>query len=163
VHFSNPLLISLLVGVPGYIAYSFGGGFKTWVFFSLIVDLPILGAFWILTSDFAPRKNEKVRLPDKPIEHYLSFHKEEDRDSYYGRKKIPLETFQEKYFDGEVSVKGDMLEVLEMRHDWANFRFTIGNIRHFLFGFLPEAIMHTRSQGELHQTSAANGFLMSCR
>ncbi|KAF2684974.1 S-adenosyl-L-methionine-dependent methyltransferase [Lentithecium fluviatile CBS 122367] len=147
-HFSNTLLISLLVGVPGYITWSFGGGLKTWIFFSLIVDLPILGAFWILTSEWAPRKNERARLPDKPIEHYLNFHKEEDRDSYYGKHRIPLETFQEKYFDGEVSFKGDCLEILEMRHDWANFRFTIGNIKHFLFGFLPEMIMHTRSQDE---------------
>lgn len=112
------------------------------------MDLPILAAFWIITSEIAPRKNEKAKLPGKPIEHYLQFHKAEDRDNYYGKNKIPLETFQEMYFDGDVDFKGDCLEVLEMRHDWAKFRFTFGLIKHFLFGMIPELIMHTRSQGE---------------
>ncbi|PVI03805.1 S-adenosyl-L-methionine-dependent methyltransferase [Periconia macrospinosa] len=147
-HFSNTLLISLLTLVPGYITWSLGGGFKTWVFFALILDLPILAAFWIVTSEIAPRKNEKAKLPGKPIETYLQFHKAEDRDSYYGKNKIPLETFQEMYFDGDVDFKGDCLEILEMRHDWAKFRFTIGLIKHFLFGMIPEMIMHTRSQDE---------------
>ncbi|CAI6341488.1 unnamed protein product [Periconia digitata] len=147
-HFNNTLLISLLTLVPGYITWSFGGGFKTWVFFALIVDLPILAAFWIITSEIAPRKNDKAKLPGKPIEYYLKFNKAEDRDSYYGKNKIPLETFQEMYFDGDVEFKGDCLEVLEMRHDWAKFRFTFGLIKHFLLGMIPEMIMHTRSQDE---------------
>jgi len=60
-----------------------------------------------------------------------------------------METFHEMYFDGDVDFKGDCLEVLEYRHDWASFRFTIGLIRFFLLGMIPELIMHTRSQGEL--------------
>ena len=121
---------------------------KTTIFFALIIDLPILAAFWIVTSEYAPRKNGKAKFRGKPVEHYLSFKKQEDRDAYHGTKTIPMQTFYEMYFDGDVDVKGDMLEALEYRHDWVNFRFTIGNIKHFLFGFLPELIMHTRSQGE---------------
>jgi hypothetical protein len=143
-------LIALLTIVPGYITWKVGGGFKTWVFFALIVDLPILAAVWIVVSEFAPRKNEKARFPGKPIEHYLTFKKEEDREAYRGKKKIPMQTFYEMYFNGDVECNGDMLEILEWRHDWCNFRFTIGNIKHFLFGMLPELIMHTRSQGKLH-------------
>lgn len=105
-------------------------------------------AYWTVTSSISPRKNEKAKFPGKPIEHYLTFHKEEDRDKYYGRAKIPMETFHEKYFDGDVDVKGDMLEVLEYRHDWANFRFTMNLFRFFLTGMMPEVIMHTRSQDE---------------
>lgn len=66
---------------------------------------------------------------------------------YRGRNKIPLETFQEMYFNGLVEFKGDALEVLEYRHDWASFRFTISLFRFFLTGMMPEVIMHTRSQG----------------
>jgi len=66
---------------------------------------------------------------------------------YKGRNKIPLETFQEMYFDGLVEFKGDALEVLEYRHDWASFGFTISLFRFFLTGMMPEVIMHTRSQG----------------
>ncbi|KAK2591815.1 Sphingolipid C9-methyltransferase 2 [Conoideocrella luteorostrata] len=52
------------------------------------------------------------------------------------------------YFDGDVDFKGDCLEFMEYRHDWASFRFTIGLIKFFLLGMIPELIMHTRSQDE---------------
>ncbi|CAE7201489.1 hypothetical protein PTNB73_05893 [Pyrenophora teres f. teres] len=146
--FNNYALISLLVGIPAYITWSWGMGFKTWVFLALVLCLPILGPFWWLTSEFAPRKNEKAKLPGKPIEHYLKFHKAEDRDAYYGKKQIPIETFQEKYFDGDIELNGDMLDILEWRHDWSKPRFTLGLIKHFLFGMIPEMIVHSRSQDE---------------
>lgn len=53
------------------------------------------------------------------------------------------------YFDGEVDFNGDALEVLEYRHDWASFRFTLSLFKYVLFSFAPEVIMHTRSQGML--------------
>lgn len=59
-----------------------------------------------------------------------------------------METFHEMYFDGDVDFNGDCLEVMELRHDWANFRFTIGLIKYFFLGMIPELIMHTRSQGK---------------
>ena len=59
-----------------------------------------------------------------------------------------METFHEMYFDGDVDFNGDCLEVMEYRHDWASFRFTLGLIKFFLFGMIPEVIMHTRSQDE---------------
>ncbi|KIW01472.1 uncharacterized protein PV09_07228 [Verruconis gallopava] len=146
--FSNVLLFSLLAGVPYYLAWKIGGGLKTALFFGLFTTIPILAAFWAACSAFSPRKNEKAKLPGKRIEEYLEFHKEEDREKYYGRAKIPMHTFHEKYFDGEVDVKGDMLDVLEYRHDWASFRFTIGLMVYFVTGMMPEVIMHTRSQDE---------------
>ena len=81
------------------------------------------------------------------MEHYLQFHSENDRAKYHGKSKIPMETFHEMYFDGAVDFKGDALEVMEYRHDWANFRFTLSLFRFFLTGMMPEVIMHTRSQG----------------
>jgi hypothetical protein len=101
----------------------------------------------LVTSTFSPRKNEKAKLPGKPIEAYLTFKTPELREKYNGHAKIPMETFQELFFAGLVETKGDCLDVLEFRHDWASFRFTIGLFRHFLFGMIPEVIMHTRSQG----------------
>jgi len=96
----------------------------------------------------SPRLNTKARYPGAPIEHYLTFKSEADKARYRGKNKIPMETFHEKYFAGEVDFNGDALEVLEYRHDWANFRFTISLFRFFLFGMMPEVIMHTRSQDE---------------
>jgi len=124
------------------------GGLLTTLFFAIFTTIPILMAYWTVASSFSPRKNEKARFAGKSIDTYLTFHKDEDKDKYYGRNKIPMETFHEKYFAGEVDVKGDMLDVLEYRHDWASFRFTLSLFWFFLTGMLPEVIMHTRNQDE---------------
>ena len=104
-------------------------------------------SFWSVASTISPRKNQKARYPGRPVEHYLHFRNEKDRIKYHGKNKIPLETFHEMYFDGLVDFKGDALEIMEYRHDWASFRFTISLFRFFLTGMMPEVIMHTRSQG----------------
>jgi hypothetical protein len=145
--FNNYVLISVLTLVPWYMSWKVGGGFKTTVFFALIVDLPLLGIWWLVVSALSPRKNEKARFPGRGVEHYLDFKKNSDRLKYRGNNKIAMETFHEMYFDGDVDFKGDCLEALEYRHDWASFRFTISLIKFFLFGMIPEVIMHTRSQG----------------
>ena len=119
----------------------------TWIFFAIFTTIPVLATFWYLASSISPRKNEKARYPGRPVEHYLRFHNEADRAKYHGKSKIPMETFHEKYFEGVVDFKGDALEVMEYRHDWANFRFTISVFRFFLTGMMPEVLMHTRSQG----------------
>lgn len=97
----------------------------------------------------SPRKNEKARFPGRGVEHYLQFYKESDRAKYHGKSKIPMETFHEMYFEGDVDFKGDALEVMEYRHDWANFRMTLSLYRFFLTGMIPEMLMHTRSQGRI--------------
>ena len=133
--------------IPAYLARKVGGGLYTWLFFGLFTTIPILAAFWSIASAISPRKNEKARFPGRPVEHYLDFHSEADRIKYHGKNKIPMETFYEKYFDGAVSIKGDTLDALEYRHDWVNFRMTLSLYRFFLTSFIPEMIMHTRSQG----------------
>ena len=65
-----------------------------------------------------------------------------------------METFHEMYFDGKVDFKGDCLETMEYRHDWANFRFTLSLFKFFLFGMIPEVIMHSRSQGKHHAAAS---------
>ena len=120
---------------------------KTSIFFGLITTIPILISFWYLASNFSPRKNEKVKLPGRPIEHYLTFKSEADKAKYSGRNKIPIDTFQELYFDGGVEFNGDALDVLEYRHDWAKFSFTLSLFKFVFFSLAPEVIMHTRGQG----------------
>jgi hypothetical protein len=128
-------------------AWKVGGGFKTTIFFALFTSIPLLCGWWLAISAISPRRNEKVKFPGRPVEHYLTFQKDSDKAKYHGRNKIPMETFYEMYFDGDVEFNGDCLEVMEYRHDWASFRFTISLIKFFLTGFIPEMIMHTRSQG----------------
>ena len=136
-----------MIGLPWYLKRKVGGGFKTWLFFALLTSLPILMAFWTIASGYSPRKNDKAKLPGKPIEHYLTFKTEDLREKYSGRSKIPIETFHELYFKGDVDLKGDCLDILELRHDWASFQFTMSLFWFFLTGMMPEVLMHTRSQG----------------
>jgi sphingolipid C9-methyltransferase len=133
--------------VPLYLSWKLGGGTKLAIFFGIFTSLPLLSIFWIVTSAVSPRKNEKARFPGRPVEHYLTFKKPADQAKYHGKNKIPMETFHEMYFDGDVDFNGDCLEVMEYRHDWASFRFTYGLIKFFLTRMIPEVIMHTRSQG----------------
>lgn len=120
---------------------------KTSIFLGLFTTIPILISYWYLFSNLSPRKNEKVTLPGLPIEHYLTFKSEADKSQYSGRNRIPMETFMEKYFNDEVGFNGDALEVLEYRHDWCKYSFTLSLFKFVFFQFAPEVIMHTRSQG----------------
>lgn len=111
--------------------------------------MPILVGFWAVFSMVSPRINEKVKFPGKPITEYLSFRNKEDEAKYKAKGKIPIEVFYEMYFNSEVDMKGDMLDMLEFRHDWASLNFTMGVFKHFLLGFIPEMLIHSRSQGKL--------------
>jgi hypothetical protein len=112
-----------------------------------VTFVPILVAYWSIASITAPRKNEKARLPGRPIEEYLSFKHDTDKKKYRGNVKIPMWTLLEMYIDGEVEFKGDCLEILEYRHDWATFNFTFSLFKFFFLRMMPEVILHTRSQG----------------
>lgn len=146
--------MSLIVGVPYWLSWKVGGGCKTAIFFGLFTSLPILAGFWMTASAVSPRKNEKVKLPGRPVEHYLTFKNRADQLKYHGKSKIPMETFYEMYFDGDVDFNGDVLESLEYRHDWANFHWTIGLCRYFVLSFIPEMIMHSKSQGKKLRNNA---------
>lgn len=145
--FSNLLLIALIVIVPFYVTRKVGGGLKCFLFFGLLFFFPILMTFWTVASTYSPRLNEKCKLPGRLIEYYLTFHDDSLKEKYHGRK-IPMETFHELFFANKVSFNFDALEVMEYRHDWAQFSFTLSLFKFFLLGMIPEVIMHTRSQDE---------------
>ncbi|KAJ5116818.1 hypothetical protein N7456_001166 [Penicillium angulare] len=146
--FSNILLGAAILGAPGFITWLFGAGLKTFIFFLLVTVLPVLVAFWTYHSTFSSRTNEKVKLPGRPIEYYLTFKREEDKAKYNGRNKVPLQALAEMYLDGNVDFNGDILEVLEYRHDWANFSFTMDLFKFIVFTFFVDVIFHTKAQDE---------------
>jgi sphingolipid C9-methyltransferase len=137
-----------VLGIPTIVARSLGGGFKTTVFFVLVFFLPILIGFWAITSAYSPNINDKVKLPGRPVEHYITFKKEEDRQRWRGHNKIPMKTFYEMYFDGDVEFNGDCLDIMEYRHDWANFSFTRALFHFIFFTFFPDVLFHSRKQDE---------------
>lgn len=148
--FSNTLMIFLLLAIPYLLKRSVFrfGGIYTYVFLVLVCAIPILMAYWTIYSNFSPFLRDDVKLPGLPVEHYIDIKDPELKSKYFGHNKIPYEVFWEAYFDGKIDIKGDMLEVLEMRYDWCKFTFTRGLFKFFLLGMIPEVIMHSRSQDE---------------
>ena len=136
------------MGVPAFLTYSLGGGVKTGIFLGLITTLPILVAFWTWTSSCSPPTNEKVKLPGRPIEHYVTFKDEADRAKWHGSNRVPLQTFCEMYLDGKADFNGDCLDIMEYRHDWSNFRFTWQLFKFILFTFARDVLSHTKSQDD---------------
>ncbi|XWW94923.1 hypothetical protein V2A60_002873 [Cordyceps javanica] len=144
--FSNLVLGGLLLGVPWFLARLVGGGIKTKIFFGLITLLPVLIAYWAFKSAFSPRMNEHAKLPGRPVESYITFKNASDKAKWSGRSKVPIQTFSEMYIDGKVDANGDVLDVLEYRHDWSNFSFTLDLFK-FIFGtFGPDVLFHTKDQ-----------------
>lgn len=146
--FSNLLLGGVLIGGPTILTYLLNGGKKTFLFFFILLVLPLLVVFWSWKSSCSPRTNEKVKLPGRPIEYYLTFKNEADKAKWHGKNKVPLQKFAEMYLDGLVDFNGDTLEVLEYRHDWANFSFTLDLFKFIFFTFFMDIIFHTKAQDE---------------
>lgn len=137
-----------MFGVPTYATWKLGGGLKSWLFLVVLFFFPILVAFWFVHSNYAPRTNDKCRLPGRPVEHYITFKNEADRARWSGRHKIPMAVFSEMYLNGDVDFNGDCLEVMEYRHDWATFNFTMATFKFILFTFFRDIMFHSRAQDE---------------
>lgn len=112
-----------------------------------VFGVPITVAYWTVCSMYGPRKNEKVKLPGKPIETYLTFNDPKLKEKY-GKRKIPMEIFYENYFDGKIDVKGDMLNVLEHRLDWADMHMTPGLFKYVFTVLIPDVLTHSAKADE---------------
>ncbi|KAJ7176493.1 sphingolipid C9-methyltransferase [Mycena filopes] len=150
--FSNYQLAALVLVVP-YIVKSLlplvsRGGFKTYLFVLALTGVPTTVAYWALMSNYGARKNDKVILPGKDIEEYITIKDPELKKLYHGKNKIPMQIFHDAYFEGKIDFKGDVLDILEQRHDWAKFTFTAELFRYVFMDFLPEVIVHSQSQDE---------------
>lgn len=123
-------------------------GWTSYLFLVALLGVPIAIAYWTVASMCGPRVNEKVSLPNRPIEDYLDIQDPVLRQKYSGFTKIPMQIFWEAYFDGKIEVKGELLDVLEYRWDWAAMHFTPELFRYVLFKMLPDVLMHTERQDE---------------
>lgn len=130
----------LLAFVPAFATWKLCGGYNTLAVALFTLLVPVVAAFWYVASCISPPINEKIQNPGRPVEEYITFKNEHDRDRYWGRHKIPMGTFTKMYFDGQVDFNGDALEVLEWRYDWASWRFTREMTRFVVLTWLPEVI-----------------------
>ncbi|OBZ77976.1 putative fatty acid methyltransferase [Grifola frondosa] len=151
-NFNNYHLAGLVLGIPWVLKRLLPivqyGGFKTYVFLVLVFGLPITVAYWTLMSIYGPRKNLKVQLPGRNIEEYIEIRDPELKAKYSGKEKIPMQVFHDAYFENKIDFKGDVLDILEQRHDWAKMIFTPELFKYVLTQMLPEVIKHSKSQDE---------------
>ncbi|KAF8816423.1 sphingolipid C9-methyltransferase [Phlegmacium glaucopus] len=150
--FKNLHLAGLLIVVP-YILKSFlpiikYGGFKTYLFMFILTGAPVAMGYWAFNSIYGGRKNEKVVLPGKDIEEYITIKDSELKKLYKGKEKIPMQLFHDAYFEGKIDFKGDVLDIMEQRHDWAKMNFTWELFKFVLTVFLPSVVIHSQSQDE---------------
>lgn len=132
--------------MPSVLARLVGGGIKTTVIIGLITFLPILIGFWAYTSRYSPRINDKVKLPGNPVERYVTFNNAADKAKWSKRNKVPIQTFCDMYINGKADFNGDCLDVMEYRHDWANFSFTWELFKYIFLTFASDVIFHTKTQ-----------------
>ncbi|KAG6875144.1 hypothetical protein C0992_005000, partial [Termitomyces sp. T32_za158] len=150
--FNNTHLAVAVLVVP-YLLKAFlplvnRGGLKTYLFLLVLTGVPTTVAYWMLVSMYGARKNEKVVLPGKDIEQYITVKDLELKALYNGRNKIPMQVFHDAYFDGKVDFKGDVLDILEQRHDWARFNFTLELFKYVFTVLIPDVISHNREQDQ---------------
>jgi sphingolipid C9-methyltransferase len=108
--FSNLHLAVLLVVVPyflkSWIPFVKYGGFKTYLFVALLTGAPVAVGYWTLMSTYGGRKNQKVVLPGKDIETYITIKDAALKEQYNGKNKIPMQVFHDAYFDGKIDING---------------------------------------------------------
>jgi hypothetical protein len=166
--FSNYHLAAVVLGVPWLVKRMLpivsSGGFYTYWFMVAIMGVPLTIGYWTLMSRIGSRVNEKVALPGKNIEEYIDIKDVELKTQYHGKNKIPMQVFHDAYFDGKIDIKGmyrftplrppaehvlgDVLEILEQRHDFVSFQMTPELFKYVLFNLIPEVIVHSQSQDE---------------
>ncbi len=169
--FSNIHLAILVITTP-YILKSFlplfnRGGFKTYLFLLVLTGIPTTIAYWTVMSTYGPRKNERVVLPGNPVDTYITIKDQALKETYKGQK-IPMQIFHDAYFDGKVDFNGeyhvvassyhanspiriatgDVLDIMEQRHDWAKFNFTPALFKYVFLDLIPQVVVHSQNQDE---------------
>ncbi|KAI5455178.1 hypothetical protein NCC49_002447 [Naganishia albida] len=119
----------------------------TWYFFLVaLFGVPVAVGYWTLMSYIGPRINEKCILPGKGLDGYVTVKDVALKQKY--PFKMPMQVFHDAYFEGKIDFNGDVLEMMEYRHDWATFNFTPELFRYVFVNLIPEVIMHSASQDE---------------
>ncbi|GAA5983460.1 hypothetical protein JCM10908_000294 [Rhodotorula pacifica] len=123
--------------------------FKTsYVFLFIVTSLPVTVAYWLLMSRANVRLRDTGIYPGKNLEDYIDIKNPQLREKYNGQKKIPMQVFHDAYFEGKIDIKGDMLELLEWRHDWASFVMTLELMKYVFKNLIPDVIFHSAGQDE---------------
>ena len=87
----------------------FETGLKTYLLLLILTGPFTAIGYWTLMSTYGPRKNEKVKLPNRPIEEYLDIKDDELKSQYHSHNKINYQVFHDAYFDGKIDIKSTLI------------------------------------------------------
>ncbi|WVR03754.1 hypothetical protein IAU60_000749 [Kwoniella sp. DSM 27419] len=147
--FSNYELAAVVLLGPWLIQrlLPFGRSWGFYWFLVILLGVPLAVGYWTFKSKFGSRLNEKVAFPGKPTSHYITI-KDDKLKKYNEGKKIPMQIFHDAYFANKIDFNGDVLEVMEYRHDWASFEFTAELFKYVFLHLIPDVVIHSQSQDE---------------
>ncbi|KAJ7815524.1 hypothetical protein B0H14DRAFT_3476149 [Mycena olivaceomarginata] len=106
-----------------------------------------------LASSLPPRLSKPLLLATNAHARHPLHPPRQLKKLYNGKNKIPMQIFHDAYFEGKIDFKGDVLEILEQRHDWAKFTFTQELFRYVFMNFIPELIVHSKNKSAITMTS----------
>src|SRR3954453_19336564 len=66
----------------------------------------------------------------------------------YARRRIPISTLYEAYFDGDLDIPGDMDAFLRRRNLFVAYRLTWKHLTWAVTHFLPEVAIHSKKQDQ---------------
>jgi len=145
--FDNSRLIVAVLLVPAILIVLMRWSFWLYPFVLLFTTLPTFGVTFYYDCRYAPSYYNRVQLPGKNVEDYIEI-KDENLKEYKGKNRIPMELFFENYAIGNIDIKSDALEIMEARHDWACFHFTMGQFKFFVTQWIPELLWHSKIQDQ---------------
>lgn len=155
--FNNYHLAALILSVPLAVHQSLSFAFELpWVMTGIpgyaillmLLGIPVTIGYWIYQSRYGKRHNTKIPIPEGNVEKYIEIKDPALRKKYHGKNKIPMAVFQDAWIAGKVDFKGDMLDVLEHRHEWANFHLTWSHFKFVISKMLPVMAFHSKSADE---------------
>ncbi|KAJ1336631.1 hypothetical protein BSLG_007413 [Batrachochytrium salamandrivorans] len=134
-YFSTTQMLSAIFGVPAAAVILVLGPTLTALFWYpvllLLLGLPSFAAYHVFYALTAIPNRPQKGLPGLGVSTYL--------DIKDPALKLP-------YFDDKIELKGDMLDILESRYDWASFVWTLAQLKFFLSQWVPETLWHSRKQ-----------------
>ena len=110
--FSNRHLAFLVIVVPWlvkrFLPLVNRGGFGVYFVLLLLLGIPVTVAYWCIISIYGKRKNEKVALPGRDIETYITIKDPELKALYRAKDKIPMQVFHDAFFDNKIDFNGSL-------------------------------------------------------
>ncbi|EGF82483.1 hypothetical protein BATDEDRAFT_18849 [Batrachochytrium dendrobatidis JAM81] len=152
-YFSRSQMWTAILGTPAVVSVMILGTTTSALFwypvFLALLGLPAFAAYHVFYALTATPNKPQKGLAGLGVPAYLDILDADLKKRYASASsKIPIETFFEAYFENKIELKGDMLDILESRYDWASFVWTLSQLKFFLTQWVPETLWHSRKQDE---------------